>query len=65
MGCHSGLHSLKRLIVLIQGRKLEILVKTAVGVPTLGHIVTHEGAPGVPLQAEEGRDTPFSRPPHS
>ena len=42
MGCHSGLHSLKRLIVLIQGRKLEILVKTSVGVPTLGHIVTHE-----------------------
>ena len=30
-----------------------------------GHIVTHEGAPGIPLQAEEGRDTPFSRPPHS
>ena len=36
VGCHSGVHSWKRLIVLlIQGRKLEILVKTAGGVPTL------------------------------
>ena len=37
----------------------------SIGDNALGHIVTHKGAPGVPLQTEEGRDTPFSRPPHS
>lgn len=71
VGCHSGLRSWKRLIVLlIQGRKLEILVKTAGGVPTLSPWETmpwatllHTGNFQVPLRGR-GEGTLFSRPPH-
>lgn len=35
----------------------------SVGDNALGHVATHEGATGVPLQAEEGRDTVFQDSP--
>ena len=37
----------------------------SIGDNALGHIATHKGATGVPLQAEEGKGTQFSRTPHS